>query len=420
MRMMTGNRVLWTLSAAAIGVTVLAGVASADINNVTTEDAGNSGSVIVFPKVVWDGTRDTIIQIANTRNLLLKAHCFYINGVGGACNETDFDIFLTKQQPTQWTASGGRQSNSTDGFGQPGSGFDPGLVPPVPFGFQGELKCIQVNPDDDLPFRGNAMKGEATLRRRDGDVSEYNAITFRGNTDAGVQEGDADDLFLDLTQLNDGEYSACPDTLLFDHFAYGATDPALGGSSKNLSTCTPALCVGGTTPGAVCTIDSNCGRGGTCTSNCPVTTELTLVPCQEDIENQTVTPVTVQFFIKNEFEESFSASTTVNCFLNLPLNQIGPAGNNQFTAGALGTTTAYTRINPNPGSGGVIGVAEESRCTSPGASACNPNFLGDTNRIGSANAAFNLHTEGNRFDAATDGKGNPSTGATDHILISAP
>ena len=44
---------------------------------VTTEQ---SASILVFPKVIADGTRDTIIQITNTSNNMRHAHCFYVNG----------------------------------------------------------------------------------------------------------------------------------------------------------------------------------------------------------------------------------------------------------------------------------------------------------------------------------------------------
>ena len=100
MRMTKRNRGLWALSAAAVGVPSLAQMASAGPTDVSTE---RLGSIIVFPKVVWDGVRDTIIQITNTSNNQAFAHCFYINaGAPGLWNETDFDIFLTKQQPTHW------------------------------------------------------------------------------------------------------------------------------------------------------------------------------------------------------------------------------------------------------------------------------------------------------------------------------
>jgi hypothetical protein len=389
MRMVKPVRVLWTLSLAAVVLLPLARVASATPQDVSIE---RSGSIIIFPKVVWDGTRDTIIQIANTSNNMVHARCFYVNaappspGSPPQCNETDFDIWLTRQQPTVWVASLGRsvsfmvpgvdQKNDTVGYY---GGFAPGLIPPVQEGFIGELKCVQVDASD-APLRANALKGEATIRNNLGDVSQYNAIAFQGNTDMQFSEGDSNDLVLDLTQNSVGEYSACPDTLLFNHFAEGADDPV---------------------------IDQLCGPGP-CVS-APLSTELTLIPCAQNLENQIFGKVTIQFVVYNEFEQPFSTSTTVSCFLNLPLDEIGQPGNNPFTYRVLGTLGAYSRINPNPGNGGVIGVAEEFRgVDTPGG----PGPL--------AAAIFSLHTEGNRFDAATDGKGNPAQGATDHIVIPQP
>ena len=393
MRMVKPVRVLWTLALAAVVLLPVARVAFANVNDVSTE---RSGSIIVFPKVVWDGTRDTIIQIANTSNNLLHARCFYVNAAPinplfppgptnpAQCNETDFDVWLTRQQPTHWVASEGRS-----GFGYGGDlmnesgGFSPGLIPPVTLGFIGELKCVQVDASD-VPLRANALKGEATIRSLSGDVSEYNAIAFQGNPEFGSS---GNDLVLDLTANHtDGEYSACPDTLLFNHFAEGASDPVI----NQLGECS----------------------GGPCPA--PISTQLTLVPCSQNLENQVFGKVTVQFLIFNEFEQPFSTSTTVSCFLNLPLNQIGAPGNNSFTYTVLGTLGAYSRINPNPGNGGVIGVAEEFRTATSGSS--------------TAAAIFNLHTEGNRFDAASNGKGQllncPTPGqapcATDQIIIPEP
>jgi len=387
--MMKGNSGLWMLGAAAVGLSVLAGRASA---TVTTEQ---SGSIVVFPKVVWDGTRDTIIQLSNTGNPMLHVRCFYINAAPqdptrppSITNppqwiETDFEIWLTRQQPTHWVVSQGRPTFAFDDFGNDGAGLDPGLVPPVPLGFQGELKCIQVD-DSDPPAMmvSNKLKGEATLRRRDGDTSKYNGIAFPGNSSLSAA-GIGNDLALNLTAASpNGEYSACPDTLIFDFLTYGVNDPVV----EQIGDC-----------------DSD--EGG-----CPVNTTLTLVPCQEDLENQIPGVVTVQFQIFNEFEQPFSTSTTVNCYLDAPLNRIGTPGNNPFTFTVLGTTSAHARINPNPGNGGVIGIAEEVHHSDNEESST----LGP-----GGTAAFNLHMEGNRFDAATDGKGNPVSSVTDHIVIPA-
>jgi len=399
MGVMKRNRGLWAVGTV-IGVFSLAQVAAA-ATDVSTEVPG---SIVVFPKVAFttqaDGrVVDTVIQITNTSNTAAFAHCFYVNaGVPGQWNETDFDIFLTKDQPTVWVASSGRHAT---GLTIPG-GFAPGLVPPVPFGFQGELKCIQTD-GTGAPLRQNTLKGEASLHASTGDVSKYNAIMFQGNGDQNanfIRSADpTTDLTLDLTantapQSGDdtGMYSACPDTLLFNFFAFGVNDPVVS-------------------------------QVGSCTAGCPIRTSLTLVPCQEDLEHQVPGNVTVQFIIINEFEQTSSISTTVNCYVDADLNRLTSGGGttNAFDPGVLGSLSGYARINPVPGFGGVIGVAEERRLVTGG--------------VAAAYAAYNLDIEGNRFDAATSfpvggGLGpnvplpvqcrdNPSSGQCDHIILPA-
>ena len=363
MRMVKAVRALWTLGIAAVALLPFAGVASA--NYVTDISTERSGSVLVFPKVIWDGTRDTIIRVANTSNSMVHVHCFYVNGAQ-SCGETDFDFFLTKQHPTHWTASMGRTSSD--------AGILAGRIPPAPLGFVGEIKCVQVDLSG-FPTGGNALKGDAVLRSNNGDVSEYNALAFQRNsnlTGSDPRSTGPGDLVYDLTpatlQDGTGMYSACPDTLLLNHMAENST--AMPGLDP--------------------------------ISGLPMTTELTLVPCNEDLENQISSRVTVQFSIYNEFEQHLSTSTTVSCYLNQKLGQIGVTGpNNPFTYSALGTASAYTRITPADGSGAVIGVAEE--------------FRG-----GRGAAAFNLQTEGNRYDAATNGDGDSRTGKTDHLIVPLP
>src|SRR5262245_49441846 len=38
-----------------------------------------AGSIIAFPKVISDGTRDTLIQISNVLNQPVFAHCVYLD-----------------------------------------------------------------------------------------------------------------------------------------------------------------------------------------------------------------------------------------------------------------------------------------------------------------------------------------------------
>jgi hypothetical protein len=182
MRTVKWNAFLSCLCVLAVALGGWAASARADV----TTDKG--ASVLIFPKVRSDGTFDTTIQIANTGNSLVVAHCFYVNAISGKCQETDFTILLTKQQPTHWVVSRGRA------YAEPG--ISPGKIPPMGSSFLGELKCIET----DLfgsPVTGNHLKGEATLTTlidkaaddspktqfpfTGGDVHKYNALGIVGN-----------------------------------------------------------------------------------------------------------------------------------------------------------------------------------------------------------------------------------------------
>jgi len=375
MRKVKWDAFLSGLCGFAVALGVVAAGARADV---TTE---SGASILVFPYVVTDSNFDTVIQIANTGNSMLHAHCFYVDASlhstlsGASCDvpsatclpvwqETDFLIWLTKQQPTHWLASAGRNIDPSDGFQSDGSGFDPGRVPPLE-DFRGELKCIEVSESDE-PITGNHLKGEATIEvisdfsgnlpndppGTKGDVAKYNAVGILGNPD--VQP--TNPLLLD-----DQVYNACPSKLILNHFATGANDPVavpLTGTSEPLT-------------------------------NSSVATFLTLVPCSEDFENQRPKSVTIQFLIYNELEQRFSASTTVTCFLHVELTDIDSPGQptrSAFSENFLGTDVAHTEITPvvnNDGTtGGLIGVA--TRVVS---------VVGATSTV-SASAAYNIHTEG--------------------------
>jgi len=344
-------------------------------------------SIIIFPKVISDNdgllTRgfpvETIIQISNTSNSLAFAHCFYVNAAPldpsqppGPFNppqwqEVDFDLVLTKQQPTYWVVGQGRRVDPTDPqcsrvppvFSCPSAGFDPGAIPAVPPNFQGQLVCIEVD-SAGAPLNGNRLKGEATLvtprsttvngvTMRQGEVSKYNAIGIAGlNTDTNSNDGD-------LTLCIGGnprpgcpagaEYNGCPDTVIVNHFGERATMPAL-----------PANDI----------------------PNSRVETEVTLVPCTQDFENQVPGSVVVQFRVTNEFENLFSASTTVTCWSNFRLAEVGRI----FDASFLGTRFAQTRMTPGGiEQPGFLGVSEE--------------FYNDGRGVLSR-AALNLHVEGVR------------------------
>ena len=446
--------VKWSAFLSSLCVTALAlGMIAADARaDVTTE---RGASILAFPKVLADGANDTIIQITNLSNSMVHARCFYVNAQLTDPNrpenndpinpnrpqwiETDFNIWLTKQQPTHWRVSTGRfvnpfddcfKGNNIDPDDCENAGIDPGAVPPVPKDFIGELKCVEVDSSDN-PIGGNHLKGEATIKSGD-DVAKYNAIGIEGTELAGEtgntlrldQPGGIPDVI--------GQYNACPNHLILNHLAEGVTDPVVlmnlrGGrcaERKNGDASTEDQQDGSSELTDIpCQSDSDCrkvfgGNEGSRFSYCSrgprilteegdlalrsaTISDLTLIPCAEDFENQIPGEVTVQFRIWNEFETRFSTSTTVVCWKNIFLFQIDSPnnpGNSVFSFPVLGTTVATTVIEPNPEDGGVIGVLGTLRA----------------DRYGEiARTLVNLHIEGDRF-TASDGE------VVDEIVLPEP
>ena len=385
------------------------------------------GSIVLFPKVISKpvigvGVRDTIIQISNSGNMPVNAHCVYVNAAGFCsitnsipcdldsdcpgpptvpaqescvrqCVEDDFDIFLTGQQPTFWFASIGRQDTPLDVF----VGLDPGNVKPVGTAFEGELKCVETDPTG-APTNGNHLRGVATLVGSL-DLSTYNALAVQSTQ---AVNGDND--------LNLGtEYNACPASVVLNHYAEGATDGFLSG------TCVGAVC---SNTGVACTTDADCAD--------TVSTELTLMPCTEDLEDQVATPVSALALITNELEFQVSVPIQFDCWFNrrltdIPLSHVFSTPQ-PFDLADVRTPFAKTRITPVSGSvcltgdragqactnddptdttngcpnrslspdgsslgcrqwSGVVGVAEEFHTTAG---------------VGTGQDAFNLHLEGSR------------------------
>jgi hypothetical protein len=339
---------------------------------VTTEE---SASILVFPKVISDGTRDTIIQITNTSNNMRHAHCFYVNGAltnpslpVGPLNpplwtEIDFDIWLTKQQPTHWVVSAGRLDNPSDSSCRGGTkcvttgtqyisgsaqanccdgGIDPGRVPPVVPGFTGELKCIEVDASG-FPVPGNALKGEATLEEiATGDVSKYNAIGLKG-----FDTNDMNNVLCLGGGVSDAcpggaEYEGCPATWILNHAATDAPDRVVDQQP---------FC-----------------KSPPCSS---VTTNITVVPCEQNFETQAPPTILLQFRVYNEYEQFFSASTSFNCWGSFDLGSeslLGNGINPVFRATNLGGEMIQSFVRATlqspfapPRPAGVMIVVEETR-----------------------------------------------------------
>jgi hypothetical protein len=329
------------------------------------------GAILIFPKIVVDTSgvfgppTDTEIQITNTSNSVIAARCFIVddtshcsnspstactaqlaaNGAplgaggcgagicGGPCSprvhENDFRITLTKRQPISWKVSEGLSSlpcgsgssapsGGCTGGQSNGSSSIPG-VQEVPF--FGEIKCVEVNPDDFLPTAGldptnnNAgdLKGEATIIAASGELADARKYNGIGIQSTGANNHDGNLLLGGATP----EYNGCPKVIVLDNFFDNATVDTHGG-----------------------------------TSSATVISDLTVVPCGEDLLNQTPTGATLQFLVFNEFEQKFSTSTSFSCFKEVQLSDIdtrpGLFGNAQsiFNAAMEGTLTGQTRIRP--------------------------------------------------------------------------
>ena len=333
---------LTSLGVVLAGATLCAGAARAQLSL----SSDTPGSIAVFPKVIADNERDSIIMLTNTSNMPLSVKCWYFDA-NNLCQKTDFFVDLTPRQPTWWRVSSGR--NAAD---------EPNIfhgAVPIRIDFRGELKCVEVD-DGGFPLVRNALKGEAILiTKADGQVSEYNAIMFQGGTGAtGVCQNAAAGSCLSSADccpvgtpdcgvtcrtqlLLDGtHYAACPDTLQVAHYAEGAQDFS---------------------------------------SSATVRGELTLVPCAEDINNERPidenSPEAIaQLRVVNEYEEgNLSASVPVACWANVRLCgsqcEVPPP---TLDENLVGTIYAASSIGPfvktrietsNAQNGGLLGVFEE-------------------------------------------------------------
>src|SRR5512134_35200 len=76
MRVQKRNPWLYSLGVVLAAMVLSGSRAGADL----TSD--RPGSVTIWPKVIADGTRDTLITLTNTRNEEAYAHCEYVQGLG--------------------------------------------------------------------------------------------------------------------------------------------------------------------------------------------------------------------------------------------------------------------------------------------------------------------------------------------------
>ncbi len=392
----------WT-AAIATALALSGGQVRADVATEVLPESDKPAALVIYPLIKVDSGLDTVVRLTNTSSSPAYLHCFYVDAnshcfganegdicsdssdccSGASCGEcrpgwaeTDFHIIMTPGQPIQWKASDGfadddlplgngvcernpfkKCSVDDDCKGFPGGKCTKSnagtRVPPVSESrFVGELKCIAVDANGN-PIVNNVLKGEALIETANSgnlDVASYNAIGIQATGTPGAQIQGPE---LTLGPGDTGEYEGCPNILILNHFFDDAHDPVPGSDSE-------------------------------------ITTTLVLVPCSEDLLRQIPGAAVVQYLVFNEFEQRFSTSNTVKCFLEERLCKLDRAqcSRSIFNVSVAGTLTGQTRMNP-------IGVAMP-----PPQASIPSGMVGiaiETHANGNTrSAAFNLHQQGNR------------------------
>src|SRR4029450_8932437 len=204
------------------------------------------------------------------------------------------------------------------------SPMSPGQSLPVGQPFRGELRCFQTSMDGFI-LGADDLKGEATIETvaepieppprgpliRSAQISKYNSI----NVNAVTQPID-DPTILPLNAVNPANvaynvFNACPEAIEFTGYSFGAGDLVAGDID-------PTAC------------DS---------SGCPVTTEITLIPCRADFEGGMPTRFLADIRYTDEFESTLSVDLNATCWAQFTLANLG------FQNPMFASTFQRTRIN---------------------------------------------------------------------------
>jgi len=287
----------------AIFVVGLAGAALAG-TPVAITNGEFKASYMVWPKIVNTASQDTVITIFNDASTPAFLHCYWMDEYQVAF---DFEFEITRYQTVWFKASdgGGMTENK--------------IVEVSPFlGSYGELKCWAVG-DNDLPITKNNFIGTGTIFNFvEGTAIGYNAYGFRRAGAAGTTP---------VLTLNGTEYDNCPSYLLGTFMLDGASF-----QDGNY------------------TVEAG-------------TTELTLVPCDQDLR-QDFSPVYTKVNFTVWDEDEVGATGAYICFkcwieatlTDPPIVSGGSTaykGFQNFTKQFIGGTFATVKIQPVFGSASV-------------------------------------------------------------------
>lgn len=320
------------------------------------------GSLLIFPKVVNDGTRTTVIQISNTGNSLEEARCFYLDGK--RCRDTDFHLTLTKQQPTFWDVAEGRTVRNTP---NPIPGIMPGPVPPVPSGFTGALICASVDRGG-APAGTNSLIGKATLYGPGDNSSKYNAIAFTHGSGGNQADNDLG--------LDDAEYNACPGAVRVNFPNPSAPDPVIVASGNwgqcSVSgtpcngdavcpvpeTCLDGICSDGTTRCDTAGLGPSCPVG-VCSALTGSVTNVTVLPCNLNLDTLQPTALALSLNGSDGEQNPLSGSKNLSCWESFTLEARTGCSTGPGHACLTPPATEFATVNIKSTSGGpFVAVAE--------------------------------------------------------------
>jgi len=216
--------------------------------------ASEKGSLLIYPKVElrWDASgnaliQDTFIDLTNDYPGDVCVQMYFIQGdpeleANGleryhpCCNNLDVQICLTGNQPTYWSAATGQPANGgLASFISLDPGPPPGRPDPEGGNFRVLRGYIVAWAVDHLgqEIRWNHLKGDAVIvNYREGTAWEYTAYASRvTNVPHGQVSGTPGELHLDGT-----EYCPPYELLLLDFYAVGAQAFYRDGQIVNVNT----------------------------------------------------------------------------------------------------------------------------------------------------------------------------------------
>jgi hypothetical protein len=198
------------------------------VNYGNVASTNQQGSVLIFPKIVVTGETDTFITISNGSSAPVNVECTWIPyNWPATVPYIDFQITLTPNQPFAFDAFFGGQYTPAFPTGYQNSSW-------VSVSTVGELKCWATDANYANQINFNWLTGTAkVVDFCKYTAYEYNAWTFRALTGTnGAAVGAGGNIALDGVN-----FQACPQYFLGNFFGAGADYGLVSGTDITLVPC---------------------------------------------------------------------------------------------------------------------------------------------------------------------------------------